>query len=385
MHSHYSRRELLKLGLASYGTLMSPINLASAVTNKRLVVIVLRGAMDGLDIVRPVGDPNFNRLRPKLSTDAGSPLDDYYQLHPLASTLIPLWKEESLGFVHAVSTPYRDKRSHFEGQDFLECGLDRAPSKQEKQSGWLNRLLSTIPSTSPRTGFSVAREGEIILSGSSPVTRWFPKTHFHLSTQGRQLLEEMYQNDSLLYSSASQAFDLLEESRANKNQLQAPPHLQIADFLAKQLLGETRIASFSINGWDTHKHQQNAIRRPLRELTDCILHMRSTLGTTWRDTTIVAISEFGRTARENGSFGTDHGTGGLMILAGGLVRGGKVYGRWPGLDEPALYQQRDLQPTADTRSYLAGMARNMFGLNNSQLRFIFPNIELPTQDQRVIG
>ncbi|BFM05534.1 DUF1501 domain-containing protein [Halioxenophilus aromaticivorans] len=376
-----TRRTSLKLAIASCGLLMNPVLLANAATDSRLVVIVLRGAMDGLDVVRPVGDPHLSTLRPNLGNKPGPALTDFYQLHPLASNLMPLWREESLAFVHAVATPYRDKRSHFEGQDFLECGLSSIPTGVDKQSGWLNRFLASIPSHGPRTGFSVAREGEIILTGQAPITRWFPKTNVNLSSQGQRLMAQMYEDDPLLHPTAAQAFELLEEtkalrSKAGKGEAPLPGYLQVADYLAQQLLGDTRVASFTINGWDTHKNQQNTLVRPMKELTESLLHMRKTLGKTWDDTTILAITEFGRTARENGTGGTDHGTGGLMIMAGGGVRGGKVYGKWPGLGEGQLYQNRDLLPTVDVRRYVAGVSRGQFGISDSQVARIFPGVDM---------
>lgn len=379
-----TRRQALKLGLAAYGSLAAPITLASAPTNNRLIIIILRGAMDGLDLVRPVGDPNYKKLRPTLSLNKGAALNDFFDLHPSASNLLPLWEEQSLGFVHAVATPYRNKRSHFEGQDFLECGLSHAPKSHELQSGWLNRLLSTIPSTGTRTGFAVARENEIILNGKAPITRWYPKTNVYLSTQGERLMESMYQDDLLLHSASSQAFNLLEETRNKQGQVKLPGYLHIADYVGQQLLGETRIASFSINGWDTHKNQRGALTQPLKELSESLVHLRKILGPTWNNTAIAAITEFGRTARENGSFGTDHGTGGLMLLAGGAVRGGKVYGQWPGLNDADLYQQRDLTPTNDVRSYLSSMTRSLFGVGSNHMDFVFPQLDSQANIEKII-
>ncbi|WP_236638530.1 DUF1501 domain-containing protein [Mangrovicoccus ximenensis] len=313
---------------------MTPVTLASAPSENRLVVIVLRGAMDGLDVLRPVGDPEYAALRPGLAGGAAPlPLDGFFALHPGLADLMPLWQAGQLGFAHAVSTPYRDKRSHFEGQDILEAGLPAIEGAGSRDSGWLNRLAATIPGATARTAFAVGRESDLILRGAAPASSWYPQPAAALSPQARRLAEMVFHDDPLFRDQAARMFELAEEEAEAADRSQ-PQHVQVADYLARQLLGETRLAAFSITGWDTHGSQALALKRPLMQLCETILHLQASLGPVWDRTAVVAMTEFGRTARENGTKGTDHGTGGAMLMAGGAVRGGRVYGDWPGPAEP---------------------------------------------------
>ncbi len=387
----FDRRGFLKRGAAlgcslAASPLATPIALAAAPGDKRLVVIVLRGAMDGLDVVRPVGDPAYAALRPTLAQgEAPLPLDDFFALHPALGGLYPLWAAGELGFAHAVSTPYRDKRSHFDGQDILETG----GAGSARRDGWLNRALGLIGATSLRTGFAIGRESLLILNGEVPVSQWAPDTPLTLTAQSRRLLRKMYGEAPLFRASMEEALALTAdetgsapgsgESRGDVQQaMMASVRAasgkarimaggagmeKIARFAAEQLLGETRIASFSITGWDTHARQKQGLGRALRGLQTAILTLKRELGSAWRDTAVLAMTEFGRTARENGSGGTDHGTGGVLLMAGGAIAGGQVYGQWPGLGELELYQGRDLMPTADIRAYAGTALSALFALS----------------------
>jgi len=375
---------------------LTSMTLAAAPWDNRLVVLILRGAMDGLDAVQPVGEPGFAALRPAIGsgTAAGAAdLTGFFALHPGLGALLPLWQAGELGFVHAVSTPYRDKRSHFDGQDLLEAGTGFDVSTAALRDGWLNRMLQTVPGLSAETAFAIGRENLKILSGRAQALSWSPEQRLDLTPQSRLLLEHVYHDDPMFRDAAGPAMDLaqalsspeaLERAKATSTELtaemQSHDALQpdpLAAFAAARLNEDTRIAAFSISGWDTHKDQKGPLTKTLGTLARSILTLKTGLGANWAKTTVVAMTEFGRTARENGSRGTDHGTGGVMLLAGGAVRGGRVLGRWPGLAEADLYAGRDLMPTSDVRAHAAWVMRGLFGIERGQLeQSFFPGLEM---------
>ena len=385
MGRHVSRRGLLKAGLAGACSaaahpFLSTVTLAAVPSDARLVVIVLRGAMDGLGVVAPYGDPLWAGYRPSLGDVSElSDLDGYFGLHPGLSALRPLWDRGELGFAHAVSTPYRDKRSHFDGQDLLEAGTGMAGPGAGVRDGWLNRMLRGMPETSAETAFAVGMDEMRILRGGAPAMQWAPDVDVTLTPQARLLLEHVYARDPLFAAAAAEAMDLAAEIDREKrepvrNGLAREP---LAAFAADRLNEDTRIASYSLTGWDTHKNQAGALNRALDRLQRSILTLEEGLGGNWAQTAVLAMTEFGRTARENGSRGTDHGTGGLMVLAGGALRGGRVYGDWPGLDEAALYARRDLMPTGDVRAYAAQAMRGLYGIDRGTLEtLVFPGLDM---------
>jgi uncharacterized protein (DUF1501 family) len=338
----------------------------------RLVVVILRGAMDGLDVVQPRGDAAYSALRPGLSGSPALDLDGFFHLHSGLSGLMPLWQAGSLGFVHATSTPYRDKRSHFDGQDLLEAGTDVLG-----RDGWLNRLMQVVPGARAETAYAVGREGMLILTGKANARSWAPEQKLVLSAQGRLLLDHVAHDDDLFREAVGEALALTE--RQGMGDTAGDEVDGLVDFAAARLAEETRVATFSLTGWDTHKGQTKAMRRPLERLQRVILRLHSQLGEkVWGRTVLLAMTEFGRTAAENGSGGTDHGTGGLMLAAGGALRGGRVYGAWPGLEEAALYQRRDLMPTSDLRAWAAHAMRGLYGVDRAALEStVFPGLLLP--------
>ncbi|MDE4175606.1 DUF1501 domain-containing protein [Phaeobacter sp. PT47_59] len=382
--------------------LMTPVSFASAPWEGRLVVIILRGGMDALDVVQPYGDPAYAALRQKLRGGPGHgglDLDGFYALHPALAPLMPLWRAEELGFVHAVSTPYRDKRSHFDGQDLLEAGT---PGLGDRRDGWLNRLLQVQPGVEARTAFAIG-QGELkLLQGAAPVADWSPDASLLISAQAERLAGLLMEDDPLFHAALSEALDLSGATVAlpsdDLETLDAPQmegmagmpaaapgqadvrkaHVKVAAYAAEQLRADTRIAAFSINGWDTHNRQAATLNSALGRLSDTLLELKAGVGAqVWAKTAVIAMTEFGRTARENGTGGTDHGTGGAMVMAGGAIRGGKVYGRWPGLAEADLYDRRDLMPTGDVRAAAAWMLRGLTGVNQPELeRVIFPGLEM---------
>lgn len=346
----------------------------------RLVVVILRGAMDGLDVLRPYGDGGYAGLRPTLAVpESGVALTDFHAMHQGLGGLAPLWQAGSLGFVQACSTPYRDKRSHFAGQDQLEAGTGFDVPAGAVRGGWLNRLLQAMPDVQAETAYAVGREALPILSGAAAVRQWAPETTLDLSPQARLLLEQVYHDDPVFQQAAAEAFDLTAGGDMGAEVSGKLADIdRLVDFTATRLRDATRIAAFSLSGWDTHKAQGKALPRALQRLERVVLRMQEQLGPqVWGKTTLIAMTEFGRTARENGSGGTDHGTGGTMLLAGGALRGGRVLGRWPGLGEGDLYQGRDLMPTSDVREWAAWALRSGFGIDRSLLESaIFPGLRM---------
>ncbi|WP_027258163.1 DUF1501 domain-containing protein [Leisingera aquimarina] len=386
-----NRSALLGCSLAA-SPLVTPVSFAAAPWDTRLVVIILRGGMDALDAVQPYGDPALAGLRQTLSggPQAGAAdLDGFYALHPALAPLLPLWRAGELGFVQAVSTPYRDRRSHFDGQDLLEAGTAALGGAR---GGWLNRFLQQMPGVEARTAFAIGQERMLLLDGAAPVSQWAPGAGLAMSPQAERLAGLLMEEDPLFHTALNEALELTRQDLSLGSEdaadgsasgmMQAAPkgraHTEIAAYAAEQLRGDTRIAAFSINGWDTHYRQASGLKAALGRLSETVLKLRSGLGTgIWGKTAVAAVTEFGRTVRENGTGGTDHGTGGAMLLAGGAIRGGRVLGRWPGLEEADLYDRRDLLPTADVRQHLAWLLHGLAGARKSDLeRNVFPGLAM---------
>ncbi|MEM9249409.1 MAG: DUF1501 domain-containing protein [Pseudomonadota bacterium] len=375
---------------------VTPLALASAPWDNRLVVILLRGGMDGIDAIRPVGDPDYARLRGAVAPEVGDPTG-FYALHPALSPLRSMWDDGELAAAHAVSTPYRDKRSHFDGQDLLEAGVGFVPGAERQGDGWLNRLLQAVPGVQAETAFAVGRTSMLLLSGDAPFSTWSPESRLAITPQAKLLLQRLYGADPLFGQAATAAISLsdaleyaaptadLVEDDADAATLTgmmehrrgaAGGHLRIASFVAGRLRNETRIAAFSLNGWDTHNAQHRGLDRALDRLSETLIALKLGLGPVWGRTAVLAMTEFGRTVALNGTAGTDHGTGGAMVLAGGAVRGGRVHGDWPGLAEADRYDRRDLMPTADVRTYAAQAMQELFGLSRAVLsETVFPGLD----------
>lgn len=376
MTTSFSRRSFLAGACCiAASPLVTPVSFASVPGDNRLVTIVLRGGMDGLALVQPHGDPALRSLRPKLSLlpDGGLiDLDGFFGLHPFAETLMPLWRMNELGFVHAISTPYRSGRSHFDGQDMLESG---GAAVHEERTGWLNRAIASIPRRAK--AIDVNTTSELILTGPNPVDVWSPRADLDLALDEQSLFERLYRNDPVFAAAMNEAVetDMLADG-IPAGEKRSAGIAAVAKLAAGMLSGEHRIASFSVNGWDTHIGQDRTFKRPVTELCTAILTLKANLAPeVWRKTAILAITEFGRTARENGSGGTDHGTGGLAILAGGAVSGGSVHGVWPTLKEGSLLDDRDLMPTTDLRQLAAAMLYQQFGISARAIDdSIFPGL-----------
>ncbi|WP_146344177.1 DUF1501 domain-containing protein [Falsiphaeobacter marinintestinus] len=384
---------------AAASPLLTPVTFASAPWDTRFVVIILRGGMDGLDVVQPYGDPNYAGLRKSLNGGPGSgavDLDGFYALHPKLKPLMPLWRAGELGFVQAVSTPYRHKRSHFDGQDLLEAGT---AALGDSRDGWLNRMLQNLPGVEQKTAYALGAGEMKVLQGSAPVADWSPDADLLMSPQAVRLAGLLMQDDPLFRDALDEALILsgqepqmimsaMEEDTGmmagGSMQMQVPrgtgnkSYLKIAEFAAEQLRAEARVASFSLNGWDSHNRQSKTIGDALGRLSDTILALKSGVGDQiWGKTAVVAMTEFGRTVRENGTGGTDHGTGGAMLLAGGAVHGGKVHGTWPGLSEADLFERRDLMPTGDVRAAAGWIMHGLTGIDRSLIEAnVFPGVDL---------
>ncbi len=372
---------------AAASPLWTRVSFAAAPWDTRLVVIILRGGMDGLDVVRPQGAPEYAALRGALAGEGGADLDGFFGLHPALSPLMPLWAKGELGFVHAVSTPYRDKRSHFDGQDLLAAGTGDLAGARD---GWLNRMLQLVPGVEAQTAFALGHGEMKVLAGAAPVADWSPEADLTMSPQAIRLAELVMQDDPLFHPALAEALMLSDGAAMEGGMMNgdagamAPPRVggggmvPVAEFAAEQLRGDARLVSFSVNGWDTHRNQSRTLRPALGQLAETVTTLHDGLGPeVWGKTAILAMTEFGRTVRVNGTGGTDHGTGGVMMLAGGALRGGQVHGRWPGLDEAALYDRRDLMPTGDVRAAAAWVLRGVAGLDRAGLEGrVFPGLDM---------
>ena len=375
-----SRRAFLIGCSVAASPLLTPVTFAAAPGENRLVVIVLRGAMDGLDVVRPLGDPAYAKLRPTLAADAanGPALNDFFALHPAATGLMPLWQNGELAFAHAVATPYRSGRSHFIGQDALENGTGGADGTlTPNHDGWLNRALFLMPHAKADTAVSVGQQRLLVLDGAHETDHWFPVTESPLSAQGQDLLSAVNAADPLFAKPYAEAQTLVRSLNGETLPKGGLGYDKLGAYVAERLVGPSRIASFSFGGWDTHHGQGRIMTEQLTALSDALVAMKTGLGKAWGSTLVLAMTEFGRTARENGTAGTDHGTGGMAILAGGALKGKRVFGKWPGLADGDLLAERDLMPTGDVRAYPAWALRAMFGVDAAGLQSsVFPGLDL---------
>lgn len=359
--------------------LVTPVTFAAVPGDRRMVTIVLRGALDSLYMLQPYADPLLKTYRPDLALDPASglvDLDGQFGLHGAAADLMPLWKNGELAFVNAVSTPYRDQRSHFDGQDILETGGSVA---SDANTGWLNRALASIPRSESRKAIDISTSAELILSGPNPVDTWSAQSDLAIEPDELTFFQRLYGNDP----DFAKAFGEATATDADSDTIfgaskRSADVAGIARLTAGMLKGDYRLASFSIGGWDTHVGQPNIFKKPLKALVAALTTLKAELGPEiWSKTAVVAMTEFGRTVRQNGSKGTDHGTGGLAIVAGGAIRGGAVHGSWPGLAEKQLFENRDLMPTTDVREIAAALLNAQFDISGGDLTSkVFPGLSL---------
>ncbi len=353
---------------------------AQVPSDGRLVFVLLRGGFDGLAALVPVGDPGYEGVRGRLAFGRGelAMLDTDFGLANGLAPWLELWEEEELLALHAMAIPYRT-RSHFDGQAVLETGLARPDGSSD---GWLNRLLQVMDGE--RAGIAVAAGMPRSLTGSFPVDTWSPA---RLGVVGDAYLERLgvlYRADAHLHDRFEAALQLrgaapseatMDGRRGGGAAARFTPILRAAARFLREPDGPN-VAALEFSGWDTHANQGLAggqLDRLLAGLAEGVLALRGELGPAWANTTVVVMTEFGRTARPNGTGGTDHGTAGAGFVIGPRLARSAVVSDWPGLSSGALYEERDLRPTLDTRAVLKGVVAGTFDLTAEQMDRVFPD------------
>jgi uncharacterized protein (DUF1501 family) len=385
------RRSVLRgfAGAAALGWAGVPrLAFASARTEQRLVVVMLRGGMDGLTAVPAYGDPDYAAARGELAeappgAQAGAlRLDEVFALHRVMRRMHGFYRNEELVVVHAAASPYRE-RSHFDAQNVLEAGTERAFTRSD---GWVGRALSGLGAAhaagSVDAGIALGRVLPLSMRGAAPVATWSPSTLASPSADLLHRLTDLYADDPALARALSKARNV----RALASDLAQPaapgaqaPFVGFARAAGEFLRAESgpRIAYLESGGWDTHAYQNltnGALYRNLGGLDQGLGALADALGPHWQQTVVVVATEFGRTVAVNGSRGTDHGTAGCAFVLGGAVRGGRVVADWPGLGPRALREGRDLRPTTDLRAVWKGVLGDHLQLSSRALeRDVFPD------------
>lgn len=396
------RRDFLHVMMLTSG-IMSPIGrhawaaaaAAGARMERKLVVVMLRGAADGLNIVAPYADSNYARLRPTIAlarpgqSDGALDLDGYFGLHPALTDLQPLWQQKRLAFVHASGSP-DSSRSHFDAQDYMESGT---PGNKGTQDGWMNRLLTVMPGpSSPTRAISIGPVMPRILSGRAAATNLAAgaagaKPNILDRPQVGGAFDQLYEGNAKygrVYQDAKDAHREVMAASLDSEMQMANAGAPLpngfpndAARLANLMRNDPKIqiVFIALGGWDTHANQgagTGQLANRLAPLGQGLATLAKHLGPMFDDTTIVVMSEFGRTARENGNGGTDHGHGNAMWLLGGGVAGGKVYGDWRGVSDDQLHEGRDVPVTTDFRLVLTQMAERHLRVPDHQLGRLFP-------------
>lgn len=371
----------------------------AAVNRKKLVVLFQRGAADGLNIVVPYREPNYYTMRPSIAIKQGEALDldGFFGLHPAMASFKPLYEQGHLAVVHAVGSP-DSTRSHFDAQDYMESGT---PGVKITEDGWLNRALQAEIVTGKQSAFRAVALGTQVprtLQGRVSAIAVNNLADFSIAGKGAQTspisnaFQAMYDSssDSVLHGTGQETFEAVRMLKAADPAKYHPASgvvypgtpfgnslKQIAQLMKANLGVE---AAFSdIGGWDTHQNQGNIngqLANRLREFSDSIAAFWRDMGADAENITLVTMSEFGRTARQNGTGGTDHGHANVMFVLGGQVKGGKVYGRWPGLANEQLNEGRDLAVTTDFRTVLGEAACKTLG--SRKLDVVFPGANVDT-------
>lgn len=365
---------------------------AAGSRDPRFLLVVLRGALDGLSAVPPIGDPDYAGLREGIALtkdgpDAALPLDGFFYLHPAMPNLARLYASGQASIVHAAATGYRE-RSHFDGQDVLESGQN---GPGHTGSGWLNRLIASLP-----PGEGVSRRGvlgvgvvpPLVVRGEAPVLGWAPPRMARAGSDLVQRLSDLYgQRDPGLALALKQAIEtegiatrrgMSAEARGGQGPDSAEGMRRIAEGAAGLVGADDgpRIAALAFEGWDTHANEGGArgrLAQLLGGLDGALAAFETGLAPVWKDTVVMVVTEFGRTAQVNGTVGTDHGTGTVAFLVGGAVKGGRIIADWPGLKPEQLHEKRDLRPTTDIRSVAKGVVSELFGLSGPVLaEKVFP-------------
>jgi uncharacterized protein (DUF1501 family) len=364
----------------------------------RLIIVILRGALDGLATVAPLSDPDYARLHGSIALSATGanpalPLDSFFSLHPAMPNFARLFREKNATVVHAVATGYRE-RSHFDGQDVLESGY-AAPGRV--QNGWLNRALEELPRGDRVTGaLAVGPTAPLILRGGAPTVGWAPVNVPQAAEDTANRLLDLYaRRDPALGNALTQGLQLDKQAVRDGAMQQGGPatgYMRTAARGVARLMAADdgpRIAALAFDGWDTHANEGGPVGRLaqlLGGLDGAFAEFEQGLGPRWGNTVVAVVTEFGRTARINGTEGTDHGTGTIALLAGGAVEGGRVVADWPGLKDANLHDGRDLKPTTDLRAVLKGVMKDHLGMSDRALASaVFPDTAAIKPMQGLIG
>ncbi|WP_077341768.1 DUF1501 domain-containing protein [Pseudocolwellia agarivorans] len=340
----------------------------SQANTKKIVWVVLRGGLDSLHTIVPTFEADLVKLRPSLYKsvkDKLLPLDNGFAFNPALKHLHTWYKNKELIPVVAVGSGYK-RRSHFDGQDFLESGL----TKINEDSGWLARALKH----KNKKALAVSRSTPVSLRGSDNTSTWYPSSLKDADDDVYAALGKLYAEDALLSSRLKEGLNIQDMAGSAVSEKRKGKFIDLTKACAQLLKNNNTIdcAMLELGGWDTHNNQDVRLKKQLTELDNGLESLKEGLGETWKDTIVIVATEFGRTAKENGTGGTDHGTASNMFIAGGSVKGGKVLGDWPGLSESQLFEQRDLMPTSNSFSWIASVLGEQWGLSADQLNDVFP-------------
>jgi uncharacterized protein (DUF1501 family) len=378
-----TRRELVLGSGVLYAWAFAPRIARAEGRDPRLLVVVLRGALDGLGVVAPAGDPDWGKLRGDKGlvlegTTPALPLDGFFALNPVMPNFHRLYQTGQATVIHAIATPYRE-RSHFDGQDVLESGLAKPGATD---TGWLNRTLAAMEPrghVDPHGGqaFAVGPITPLVVRGPAPVLSWVPPRLPPVGDDTTLRLLNLYRHTDPTFArvleeriglaAVARAGGMTAEPGEDRPVIQGGGIAQVRAYFAETagaaarfLAGAEgpRVGALAFDGWDTHV-AEGAVKGRLADLLGALDGalgaIESNMGEAWRETVVVLVTEFGRTARLNGNEGTDHGTATVALLAGGALKGGRVIADWPGLKEADLYEKRDLRPTADLRAVFKGL------------------------------
>lgn len=360
-----TRRNFIKsAGLLTGCALFPRLTFASLPTDNRFILVILRGALDGLAAVPAYGDKSYASLRRSLAfappgeADGLLDLNGFFGLHPSLQPMLTLFQTGQMAIIHATATPYRE-RSHFDAQNLLENGTDKSGG----DNGWLNRALGVLGSDAT-TAIALNPQTPLVLQGEVKTLSWAPKGERKIDSSYMEKITELYSEDETLGTAFNEGLraDALMQSELSQEDLLSAgkalgaQHLYGAAKAAAIFLSAEkgpRVAVLEAGGWDTHANQgtgNGQLANRLADLGRALGELPELLGgSVWNKTVVVVVTEFGRTVAENGTKGTDHGTAGVTFLMGGRINGGKIYGEWPGLADSDLYQGRDLKPTTDMR------------------------------------
>jgi len=384
-----SRRDLLRnAGLSAVATFVPSLSFAKADTDARLVLVILRGAVDGLALVAPYGEGQYRSLRGELAIASPGDakglkkLDGTFGLHPSMVNTHKLFSEDQALVLHAVASPYRE-RSHFDGQDVLENGALVAGGLRD---GWLNRAIAPLGGgVGNESAIAMSQNTPLVLRGANSVTSWAPSQLPDASDDTLRRIAALYENDEFFSTRLAQALDaqrIAGEMTGMENKRRGNQAAQVKALMrstARFLTANNgpRIAVVEAGGWDTHANQgaaSGSLANKFKGLDDALGELHKGMGATWSDTVVVVATEFGRTVKVNGTRGTDHGTATAALMLGGAIDGGRVIAKWPGLSSRDLYEGRDLYPTMDLRSVFKGILAQHLGISESHIETaVFPD------------